>query len=204
MARPKESEREAVRSETRERLLQAATEAFARQGYNRANVDGISRAAGFGKGTIYNYFPSKRDLMLALIDEIAQMHLDFVVARVEEAARPGQRLRRFFEAGFDFVVRHLPAAQVMVNNLYGPDDEFKAAMYAAYLPMFQFVGQEIVGAGMAEGIFRTVDAEATAALVMNIYLGAASQVGPEGRPWLDAGDVADFCWHALRRPGVGR
>ena len=50
MARHKEAERETIVSETRERLLQAATEEFAREGYVGANINRISRAAGFAKG----------------------------------------------------------------------------------------------------------------------------------------------------------
>lgn len=68
--------REKVRSESRQRLLQAATVAFAQEGYVGANINRISRAAGFAKGTVYNYFPSKRALMLTLIDTIAEAHID--------------------------------------------------------------------------------------------------------------------------------
>ena len=48
-----------VREATRARLLAAAAEEFSRAGLERASIDAISLAAGYGKGTIYNYFPSK-------------------------------------------------------------------------------------------------------------------------------------------------
>jgi AcrR family transcriptional regulator len=54
---------------TRARLLAAAAEEFGRVGLARANVDAISLAAGYAKGTIYNYFPSKEDLFLAVVEE---------------------------------------------------------------------------------------------------------------------------------------
>jgi AcrR family transcriptional regulator len=54
---------------TRARLLAAAAEEFGRVGLERANVDAISLAAGFAKGTIYNYFPSKEELFLAVVEE---------------------------------------------------------------------------------------------------------------------------------------
>jgi AcrR family transcriptional regulator len=54
---------------TRARLLAAAAEDFGRVGLARANVDAISLAAGYAKGTIYNYFPSKEDLFLAVVEE---------------------------------------------------------------------------------------------------------------------------------------
>jgi AcrR family transcriptional regulator len=58
-----------VKETTRERLLTAAAQEFARAGFERASVDAISLAAGYAKGTIYNYFPSKEELFLAVVDE---------------------------------------------------------------------------------------------------------------------------------------
>jgi AcrR family transcriptional regulator len=195
--RPKESERASARAQTRQLLLQAAAEEFASEGYVGANINRISRAAGFAKGTIYNYFPSKRALMLALIDETAQTHADFIVAGVQEVDDPSERLTHFFEAGFDFVPSHFAQSRVMVNNIYGPDEEFKTRMFQAYQPLFQFVGKDIVAAGIAEGVFRPIDAESTAVLLMTIYLGTASQVSEGGQAWLDSGQVADFCLNAI-------
>jgi len=198
MARHKEAERETVLSETRRLLLEAATTEFAREGYDGANINRISKAAGFAKGTIYNYFPSKRGLMLALIDEVSESHIDFVLEQVQEEGDPGHRLERFFEAGFAFISDHLAQARVMINTLYGPDVEFKAHMYQAYQPLFQLVSNDIIAAGISRGVFREVDPDATAALLMTIYLGAGSQVDEDGRAWLDPSQVAAFALNALR------
>jgi len=198
MARHKEAERETALSETRRRLLEAATAEFAREGYDGANINRISKAAGFAKGTIYNYFPSKRALMLALIDEVSESHIDFVLEQVQEEGDPGHRLERFFEAGFAFISDHLAQARVMINTLYGPDVEFKTHMYQAYQPLFQLVSNDIIAAGVSRGVFREVDPDATAALLMTIYLGSGSQVDEDGRAWLDPSQVAAFALNALR------
>src|SRR6266568_4921358 len=57
---------------TRTRLLAAAAQEFARAGLERANVDAISLAAGYAKGTIYNYFASKEDLFLAVVEQASR------------------------------------------------------------------------------------------------------------------------------------
>ena len=198
MARHKEAERETVLSDTRRRLLEAATAEFAREGYDGANINRISKAAGFAKGTIYNYFPSKRGLMLAFIDEVSESHIDYVLEQAQREGDPGHRLERFLEAGFAFISDHLAQARVMINTLYGPDVEFKAHVYQAYQPMFQFVSNDIITAGVSRGVFREVEPDATAALLMTIYLGAGSQVDEDGRAWLDPSQVAAFALNALR------
>jgi len=197
MPRHKESEREEVMSETRTLLLEAATDEFARQGYDGANINRISRAAGFAKGTIYNYFPSKRALMLALIDTIAASHLRFVAGQVRQEEDPVRRLQRFFEAGFEWITENLSQGKVLITTLNGPDVEFKAHMGQAYLPMHQLVGRDILAVGMECGVFRQVDLGSTAALLMTLYLGLGSTVDEQGRSRLAPERIADFILYGL-------
>jgi AcrR family transcriptional regulator len=198
MPRHQEAEKENIMNETRSLLLRAATEEFAREGFSGANINNISSNAGFAKGTIYNYFDSKRALMLALIDEIATRHLEFMRGKVLQTDQPTQRLQLFFQAGFDWVKNHLPQGRVLFSTLNGPDVEFKNRMYAAYLPMFQLVSQEILYLGIESGEFRQVDPFSTAGLIMTIYLGTGSQVNEQGEQWFPPEQVSDFVLKSLQ------
>lgn len=199
MPRPKETERDAQQQDTRQQLLAAAVAEFAEHGFESANVNRISQAAGFAKGTIYNYFPTKRDLMLSLIHQTAGLHIDFMSRRILAVEDPMGRLEQFVRSGFDFVTAHLAQALVIVSTLYGPDQEFKTHMYLAYQPLFELVEHEILAPGVVSGVFRQVDPRATAGLLMNIYLGTASQVDERGITWLRPEQVAEFVRHALDR-----
>lgn len=197
MPRHRDKDKEEIMSETRSLLLQAASEEFAREGYAGANINSISMNAGFAKGTIYNYFESKRALMLDLVDEIASGHLEFIQYQVLQEDDPAHRLECFFEAGFAWVTDNLAQGLVLFTTLNGSDMEFKTRMYEAYLPMFQLVSQEILERGIEQGIFRQVDTVSTAALIMNIYLGTGSQVNERGEQWFPPKQVSDFCLQAL-------
>ena len=199
MPRYKNSDRQEIMGQTRQRLLQAATTEFAREGYARANINRISRAAGYAKGTVYNYFASKRALMMALIDEIAEAHFDYVAGHVLQEDIPARRLERFFEAGFDWVTDNLHRARVMFITLNGPDREFKVHMYEVYQPMFQLVGRDIVALGVEQESFRQVDPEMAANLLMTIYLGVGSQVNERGKHWFTPGQVTDLLLDGLRK-----
>jgi AcrR family transcriptional regulator len=67
-------------SQTREAILQAATEVFAREGYYEADVQVIADQAGVGKGTIYRHFKDKQKLFLAA----AAHALDHVARSVDD------------------------------------------------------------------------------------------------------------------------
>ena len=199
--RLKQEDREQVLETNRKALLAAAAVEIARAGYNGANINQISLAAGFAKGTIYNYFSSKQALMLALLDEFSQSHFETLASSVRSEGDPRQRLRAFFETGFDFIVQNLAPARVIVNTIYGPDEAFKVHLYQAYMPMFQLVAAEILAPGVEQGCFRPLDTAGTANLLMTVYLGTASQVTDEGVFFLDVAQVFDFSLHALRQKG---
>ena len=198
MPRHKDTDREDIMSETRKLLLQAATEEFAREGYKGANINRISKNAGFAKGTIYNYFDSKRALMLVLIDESAAGHLEYMVQQVLKENDAARRLECFFTAGFSWVTDNLPQGRFLFTTLNGPDMEFRTRMYEAYLPMFQLVGQDILAVGIEQGIFRQVEPVSTAGLIMTIYLGTGSQVNERGEQWFPADQVSDFVLKSLQ------
>ncbi|MBE9191546.1 helix-turn-helix transcriptional regulator [Gloeocapsopsis crepidinum LEGE 06123] len=61
--------------DTRSRILQAAQQVFAQEGYERATLDAIANAIGLTKGAVYWHFQSKSDLFLALLEEQLQSPL---------------------------------------------------------------------------------------------------------------------------------
>ena len=192
MARPRRADRQEVLTRTRDKLLQAAALEFASEGYVGANINRISLTAGFAKGTIYNHFPSKRELMLSLIDQVAGEHIAVVLQQIEPGQSSSQRLLAFFQAGFAFVESCPAEARSIINAVYGPDSGFRDRVYAAYEPLFAVILNDILGAGVSSGEFRSLDADLTTALIMTVYLGACSQLDAHGRIWLDPTQVVDF------------
>ncbi|MFF2146686.1 TetR/AcrR family transcriptional regulator [Kitasatospora sp. NPDC058190] len=69
------------RSARREQLLGAAQEVFVAQGYHAAAMDDIADRAGVSKPVLYQHFPGKLDLYLALLDK----HCDALVESTREA-----------------------------------------------------------------------------------------------------------------------
>jgi len=204
MPRYAQDQREAIKSDTRNRLIHAALEEFARYGYEPANVNRISEAAGFAKGTIYNYFPSKQALMLALIDEIGNAHVKWVAESIHGEATPSQRLKVFFSAGFSFVDQRPSEAHFLLTTLYGAGEEFRQALGRVYQPLFHLVASEILIPGIEQGLFRSLDSYRTATLLMTLYLGTASQVDTANKTWLNADEVAAFAWQAIRNIEVSQ
>lgn len=62
--------RERRKRETRHQLGDVAARLFAEHGYDAVSVSDVARAAGVAEQTVYNYFPTKPDLVLERADEI--------------------------------------------------------------------------------------------------------------------------------------
>jgi AcrR family transcriptional regulator len=198
MPRPPTETREEIRLNTREKLLAAAAEEFAQKGYVGANINDISMAAGFAKGTVYNYFPSKHDLMLALIGEIGALHSSYIIQQVKREKTAAQRLKRFFSAGYEFVEKFPHQAHVAINVIYGYNLEFKDCFFQAYAGLIELINKDIVSLGVAKGEFRQADDNMITALLMSLYLGSVSLNDHDGNIWFDADSVMDFAMAGLQ------
>lgn len=114
-----------ARQAMRERFLRAAAQEFAQTGYEAANINVISEQAGAGKGTIYLYFPSKRDLFLALLQAIAERQLAVVRAALEQRQTLAEQLEALYLAFVHLAIEDTEGFQVYMSTLYGVNRAFQ-------------------------------------------------------------------------------
>lgn len=82
----------------RERILQTASELFYSQGIRATGVDAIVKAAGTTKMSLYKYFPSKNDLVLAHLQQSAVKMRERIIAGVDiRAGEPKDKLLAVFD-----------------------------------------------------------------------------------------------------------
>lgn len=86
--------RERRTAETRERLFRAALDLFAKKGFTETTVEDITEAADVGKGTFFNYFPSKDHILLAF----GEMQLEKLEAAVTEVKMSGESMPQFLRS----------------------------------------------------------------------------------------------------------
>lgn len=87
------------RGRHREDLLDRGLQLFATKGYSATGVSDITDAAGVPKGSFYNYFQSKEDFALAVLEQYREQAQEFMTAQLAGSASPLRRLRTFFEEG---------------------------------------------------------------------------------------------------------
>ena len=91
------------RQARRRQLLDAALEIFVARGYHAAAMDEIAERAGVSKPVLYQHFPGKLELYLALLDESVGALMETVRDALGSNADPKQRVAATFGAYFEYV-----------------------------------------------------------------------------------------------------
>ncbi len=108
--------------ERRAQILRLARIAFSARAYDDVSIDDLAREAKISKGLLYHYFPTKRDLYVAGLREIA----DELVARVTAVPTnlaPIERARAGLDAYLDHVQSHAKAFVSLMRGGIGSDPE---------------------------------------------------------------------------------
>jgi AcrR family transcriptional regulator len=87
----------------RRQLLGAARDVFVAQGYHAAAMDEIAERAGVSKPVLYQHFPGKLELYLALLDESVEALNQSLASALSSTTDNRQRVPATFRAFFDYV-----------------------------------------------------------------------------------------------------
>lgn len=154
----------------RAQILAAATRVFAEKGFQRATTKDIADAADLAEGTLYNYFASKDDLLLALLQQLAQFQL-----RTEQLAEGvDQEPRDFFVRHFGQRLEHLlPSYPLLLAVL--PEILANPELRRRYARDFLQPGIQMIEshlqARVERGQIQTADAALAARLIVSALLG---------------------------------
>lgn len=147
----------------RERILEAAAEIIAEKGI-AAEVKEIAERAGVGIGTIYRNFPTKDDLVAAIISDM----LDGTRGVLEQAVQeqdPAEAVAGYIRAIFAVMPRFTPMVMAMLSGSVSPD--LKGRMLDM---MLDEQLKSLIERGIATGSFRKdLDPDLAAAFVANTF-----------------------------------
>jgi AcrR family transcriptional regulator len=100
----------------RAQLLGAALEAFVAQGYHAAAMDDIAERAGVSKPVLYQHFPGKLELYLALLDQSCEQVIRACAEALESTDDNKQRVGATMTAFYDYVAREEGAFRLVFES----------------------------------------------------------------------------------------
>lgn len=109
--------RDRNRADKLARILAAGRELFARDGFDSTTTRALAQQAGIGAGTLFLYFPEKRDLLLRLFkDDIEPVHRA-AVASLDAGLPLLDAVLRVFRSLYDYYARDPRLSRVFLSEL---------------------------------------------------------------------------------------
>lgn len=147
---------------TRARLIEVACEVFARLGYTNTTHADLAAAAGIGRTTFYEYFESKEDLLVHLVEEEVPA-LDDTLFVGLDGLRPFEQMSTLVVRMIEFVGTD-PLGLILHTEVPRLPEDVQRRMAAAHAPLSRrFVS--IYESGVAAGDFVAMDSTLAARLI---------------------------------------
>ncbi len=137
----------------RQKILQAATKVFARNGFYHSKVSEIARQADVADGTIYLYFKNKEDILISIFEESMDEILTLVRSEISQHKDALAKLRRFVHLHMMLMERSPRLAEVIQVELRQSSKFMKEYKNVKFLEYLQFIA-EVVEEGQREGLIR--------------------------------------------------
>jgi AcrR family transcriptional regulator len=176
----RETRKKQITAQRQEQILRAAMEVFSRKGFAAATVPEIAGEAGVAAGTIYLYYPSKRDLFVAVIQRLLINPLANIINKdigrdfsltIQEALMDRLRL---LQSG------NLPQFIALMSEIHR-DPELKALLYEKVMQPFLNMMEAMYRRRMAAGELPKMDPAMAVRLVGGMIVGLIILKSIEGK-----------------------
>jgi TetR/AcrR family fatty acid metabolism transcriptional regulator len=164
----KERQNPGIHSQKQDRILQAAIDVFAEHGYFNARVSDIAKRAEVADGTIYLYFKSKEQILMATLENAFDRFLVIANRELVEVKDPREKLRRLAELHLSSLASNRGLAMVFQTELR-QSAKFLSEFSRKHLTSYFDLIRTIIREGQESGRFRKQVSDAIAA---NCFFGA--------------------------------
>jgi len=185
----------------RELILEAAVHVFSSKGYHNARMEAIAAVAGIGKGTIYEYFPSKLQLFQDMLNKSLQVYYQNFNPEEMKQLSVEQRLCIIFETHIKFCRDNKDLTRLVFWDSDIFDEELREWLYTQRQEKEERV-LEIIEEGMARGELRELDPMLVKVLLTGSVAAMWAPITLDGweiAPEVLARDVTDILMNGLKK-----
>jgi AcrR family transcriptional regulator len=165
-----------VTAERKDQIVRATVECITKHGYHNFSMQDVARTAGVSKGIIHYYFLNKDDLMMSVLDRVAGDIERVLLAEMEKAIDPVDKLKIFIKVSFNIVRNTKEYYQVNMDfwTQINQKREVRQVISRHYAK-FRDSCIRVLKEGMDKGVFRKVDLKQFASYVIAVVDGISLQ-----------------------------
>ncbi len=173
MTKLAERRRELLDSMMRDAVYEGAVAVLTEYGLNGTTMDRVATAAGMAKGSIYNHFRGKQELLEFVHGRAVAPMLATVDQVVESRLSAAEKLASISRLWREHLVKHHPVFEFLINDQAAKGllkDSEQTARSSGIKQIATIIEQ-----GIEEGAFRRIDATATAEMFVSASIGMVEQ-----------------------------
>ena len=157
------SPRPNVSDERKAQILNAAEGVFTKRGFNEARMDDIAEKTGLSKGTLYLYFKSKDDLIIAILERIFQREFRQLEDLQQDDSSASDAMLKLTDLITKDIVSMLRLIPIIYNFLaLAFRNKYVQPALKDYINRYLNILIPIIQRGIDAGEFRSVDAREVA------------------------------------------
>jgi AcrR family transcriptional regulator len=197
--------RGASRDATRQRLVKAATELFARQGFAATGIRDIANAAGMTSSSLYEYMTTKDDLLVDIMRNSIEPLIQQGRAVRRSRREPELQLAALTECHVRFHASH-PGETAVTDTELRALHGARRAQVVALRDRYEAVWREVVADGVKQGVFDVVDQRVAVRSLLSLCTGISAWYRPGGRLTIErlCATHADLALATVRATRDGR
>lgn len=158
-----------LKNKKREKILEAAYKLFAEKGYNNTKILEIAKAAGIGKGTVYEYFESKESLLLDVfslgINDYLENCRNVINSEKSQKEKLVTIIRLELKHCEENGIRMVKMSELILDANDGMPTNFIKKMHELWKLKYSIIN-EILVAGIEKGEFKKMNTDlATIAVI---------------------------------------
>ncbi len=157
--------------ERRKSILLAALEVFSREGFYKAKVSDIAKAANIGKGTIYEYFDSKKNLFEEMIKFCIEGYSKEAQSFIGETTPTLEKLKKYIMFEKQIMIRYGNIANIFVHEGDKIGKEVKKTILGFRNRKLIYI-EDIIKEGIENEEFKAVNSK----IVALAFMGGAHQM----------------------------
>ena len=176
----REAKKKITTRRRQQQILDAALVQFSKKGFDQATTAEIAQTAGIAEGTIYNYYPSKYDLLVALVSRY--LDVEHILGLLETALDSSDTdiIHSIIKERLDVVFNNFESLMFLMPEIQR-NPELRT-LYAEQVLQPKLVAlSRYFDSGISSGIFRRFDSDVVGRVLLATVIGLSTLYRLEGK-----------------------
>jgi TetR/AcrR family fatty acid metabolism transcriptional regulator len=186
----------------RERIIAAAGTLFGDKGYHNTTTAEIAESAGVAAGTIYIYFSSKEELLVAVFEEFLGVHMDRLREGIAREVGPEAKLRRLLTLGLELLEQNPDSARIFLSQLRQSTSMIKMVAKRSSRA-YKDIVESVLEEGMRAGFCRQMNLRSASSMLFGAFQNLVLDWVADDCSYHLAGQADELADFVLRGVGCG-